>query len=527
MAFGAALVVAWLAVGPWGLVLVLLSLLVPAVRRGLAPTWRSSAVLLALLLAVAATVVLVPDGWLPIPPGPGLLVTPRHSGAPATARPIRADVPQNPFLAPAGTSSMHDDAWASDSYPYAGPLGRSPEVDTAWFGVEECATIAFASDGDLVALCGSPGGPTMHLIDAETLRKQDSYDLPGRRDRPGVREAPPWEDLCGGAYFYLDSQQRAVVATTDRRVLVLSTRDHGRPRLSEQVGYDLGDHVPTADCLVALLPDWQGRIWFVTQQGRVGTVDPDTGSVAVVALDEGIANSFAVDESGTYVVTDTALYRLRRTASGRVSVVWRAAYERGRARKPGQLSRGSGTTPTLLPGGLVAVTDNADPRMHVLVHRMRDGGRVCSVPVFEPGASATENSLVSLGDAVVVENNHGYDSPLSTTLGRATAPGFARVDVSTDGCSLAWTSGQVAPSSVPKVSLPNGLLYAWTTRPTRWAVTAWYLTAIDARTGRTAFSVRTGTGMLANNHYAAVSLAPDGAIFIATLGGLVRVRDGS
>ena len=56
-------------------------------------------------------------------------------------------------------------------------------------------------------------------------------------------------------------------------------------------------------------------------------------------------------------------------------------------------------------------------------------------------------------------------------------------------------------------------------------MSSWYVTAIDATTGRTMWSVRTGTGMLMNNDHAAITLAPDGALWIATLAGLVRVRD--
>ena len=56
-------------------------------------------------------------------------------------------------------------------------------------------------------------------------------------------------------------------------------------------------------------------------------------------------------------------------------------------------------------------------------------------------------------------------------------------------------------------------------------MSAWYLTALDVTTGRTVFSVRTGTGVLMNNHYAAMTIAPDGAAWIATLAGMVRVRD--
>ena len=63
--------------------------------------------------------------------------------------------------------------------------------------------------------------------------------------------------------------------------------------------------------------------------------------------------------------------------------------------------------------------------------------------------------------------------------------------------------------------------------PAGGASTRWYLTAIDARTGETAFSVRTGTGTMSNNHYAAVTLAPDGSAYIATLAGIVRSPTGT
>ncbi len=286
--------------------------------------------------------------------------------------------------------------------------------------------------------------------------------------------------------------------------------------------------VPEDDCLIALMPDWDGRIWFETRGGLVGTVTPETGAGRVLDLEEEIANSFAVDEDGgVYVVTTGALYRLEADQAGRPTVTWSAPYDAGSERKPGQLSRGSGTTPTLLPGGLVAITDNAEPRMNVVFLRRETGEEVCSAPVFADDASATDNSLVAVGDGVVVENNHGYESPLSTMLGRATEPGLARVDVADGRCRVRWTSDVVAPSSVAKVSLATGLVYAYTKRPSRWGVSAWYLTAVDARTGRHVFSVRTGTGTLMNNHYAAVTLAPDGSAYIATLAGMVRVRDRS
>src|SRR6478735_5232335 len=348
----------WLALGPWVLPATLATLSVPRVRAWLRPTWRMGATLAAVVLGLVGLVVLVPDGWLPIPPGPGALVTPRYVGRPAFARPIRTEMPQDPHLAPDGRSSMHDDAWATDSYPWGGPLGESPSVDTSWFGLEECDSLAVDSHDRLVGLCGDLHGPALHVIDPDSMNPVASKDLPDRADTG----AKPWEDLCAGAYFFLDDRDRAVVATTDRRVLVVGTSDaDGDPDLTTEASYDLSDQVPRDDCLLALMPDWGGDIWWVTQQGRVGTIAPSSGRVRVLDLGEQVANSFAVDRSGAYVVTTHALYRLREAPSGKPAVAWRTAYDRGSEQKSGQLSQGSGTTPTLLPGGLVAIADNADP----------------------------------------------------------------------------------------------------------------------------------------------------------------------
>ncbi len=521
MGFLVALVVVaagWLAVGPSVFAALLVALLVPAVRRRMRPgRW----VLLGVVGVVAAAVVVVvvvPDGRLPIPPGGGLLATPSYDGRAVDAQPIELAVPQHPGLAPNGRSSMHVDGWATDSYAGPGPLGRDPEVDSAWYGLEECATLAFDSRDRLVALCGNRSGPVMHVLDPASMHPVETFDLPDREES----DKRPWEDLCGGAYFYLDPEDRAVVATTDRRILTVDS--DGLDQVDE---VDLGDVVPDDDCLVALLPDWDGNVWYVTQDGRVG-VAGGTGDSTPLELDGEIANSIAADDSGVYVVTTEALHKVAHDQNGQPAVLWQATYDNGSGKKPGQLSAGSGTTPTVLPSGLVAITDNAAPRMYVQFYDATDGRLVCEAAVFGAGESASDNSLVAVGDAsVVVENNYGYSAPWSTMAGRATAGGLARVDAdpASGECTVAWQSNEVAPTSVAKVSLATGLVYAYTTRSSWWGVNAWYLTALDARTGETAFSVRTGTGTLFNNHYAAVTLGPDGSAYVATLGGMVRVRD--
>ncbi len=520
----------FLAFGPWALVgcllALVLALLTPAGRRGLRPRhpWWGALVAVVVVGLLVATVAWVPTGRLPIPPGAACWSPRRTSGSRRRRGRSRWTIPQHPFLAANGRNSMHDDGWATDAYRGPGPLGKDPRVDTSWFGLEECATLAFDADGRIVAMCGDLRGPLLRVLDPESMRPLATRRLP---DRPDVEGKAAWENLCAGAYFYLDPDDRAVVATTDRRILQVETSDErGRPVLEVARTFDVSDVVPRGDCLVALMPDWSGRIWFATQDGRVGAVDPRTGRATVRDLGEEVANSLAVDATGVYVVTVRALYKVRADRAGKPVVAWRATYDHGSGLKPGQLSAGSGTTPTVLPGGRVAITDNADPRMNVVFLDTTTGRTICRAPVFGEGESASDNSLVSVGDGgVVVENNYGYGGPDSTMLGRTTSPGIARVDLDGDSCRVAWTSDEVAPTSVPKASLDNGLAYFYTKRPNRWGVAAWYLTALDVRTGTTVWSVRTGLGLFLNNHYAAITLAPDGSAYVATLGGMVRVRD--
>lgn len=493
-----------LALGPWALVAALGGLFVRRIRDWLRPTRRVVGTVTAVVAGLAGLVVVVPDGWLPVPPGPGALVTPAYVGRPATARPIRMSVPDPPGLARGGDA--------------VGPLGESPEVDSAWFGLTRCATPALDSGGRLVTVCRDGKAGALVVLDPDTMRPLVDKELPERPDE--------LDDACSDAPFYLDDAARAVVATADRHVLVVETSDAGGDAdLTTRAELDLTGQVPGDDCVVGLAPDGHGRIWFATRAGLVGAVDADSGTAAVVALDEQVDNSLAVDpDGGVYVVTTQALHRLDAGPAGKPTVTWRAAYDRGSGRKSGQPSQGSGTAPVLLADGLVAISDNANPRMHVVLHDRADGSTVCNVEVFEDDRGATASSLVPVADGVIVENNHGHDGPLSTILGRTTDAGLARVDVVGGRCRVVWTSTETAPSADAALSPANGLLYAHTKQHSWWGADAWYLTAIDARTGRRVFGVRTGLGPLAAS-VAGVRIAPDGSAYVATAGGMVQVHD--
>ena len=489
-----ALLLLWLGWGPVVLVVAAALLCVPRVRWWVQDRTHVSrrvagisAAAVALLVGIA---VVVPDGWLPILPAPGALSGPSYVGRPATAQPVPGELPQNPHLAAAVSSRP-------------GPIGLQPEVATAWFGLQQCARLELTSTGLLLARCTGRSGPSLRLVDPDTMRPVASRDL-------------PQDESCDDDPSYLDASDRVVVATRDRQVLVVGTRSaKDEPDLPTVSTTDLKPWVPFGDCLVGLAPDWTGTIWWVSRTGLVGTIAADTGQVRVTDLGEDVGRQLATDESGAYVVTEAALHRLVAGADGTPQVVWRSEYDGS-----------SGSPPVLLDGGVVAITDRVDSRLGVLFVARDDGRHLCRQSVFEEGG-ATDSALAPLGRGVVVVNNDGYSSPRSTLLGFTSSPGVARVDLVDDGCVVRWTSDAVSPSSGVTVSRPNGLAYAWTKRPSLTGVSAWHLTAIDLQSGRSMWGVRTGTGLLAGSHHSEVALGAEGTAWLGTLSGLVRVRDRS
>jgi hypothetical protein len=79
---------------------------------------------------------------------------------------------------------------------------------------------------------------------------------------------------------------------------------------------------------------------------------------------------------------------------------------------------------------------------------------------------------------------------------------------------------------VPKLSLGNGLVYAYTKPPRTDGIDAWYLTVLSFRSGKTVYQRLAGTGLGYNSNYAPISVGPDGTAYVGALGGLVLLRDG-
>jgi hypothetical protein len=462
-------------------------------------------------------------------------------GSAATPSPVggMTQPPRNPFLAPNGRSNIHDDAYMTDTYAVSGPLGDGSEPSALF--TRECGSITFDSQGRIVTVCVGLDRPVLALLDPHTLAVLAAMRLPVRNPGSGGN---PFTDFSGGGYFYLDQHDRAVIPTNDHHVLVVS---ESGPGFAVDRDYDLSAKIPSSDGIVSVLPDWKGLFWFVTRGGLVGTIDRGDGTVRTMRLaGEGISNSFAVDETGgVFIVSDRALYRFDAHAKGAPAVSWRIVYPNSGIHKPGQSDAGSGTTPTLMGRGWVAITDNADPMDVVVYRRARKLAKprkkakkrlVCSDAVFGKGAGSTDNSLIGTNRSLVVENNYGYVISAGDLSGAESVPGLTRVDVvkkkrgkhakkrkrkARFRCRTVWTSGERAPSVVPKLSLANGLVYTYTKPPRSDDLDAWYLTALDFRTGRTLYRRLAGTGFGFNNNYAPVTLGPDGTAYVGVLGGVV------
>ncbi|MFQ6399067.1 hypothetical protein ACLMAJ_37230 [Nocardia sp. KC 131] len=437
----------------------------------------------------------------------------------------------NPYLGPLGTATMHGDAGSSDATPLAGPGPGDVSVG-AYPLAAACPTLLQGSDGLVVALCTAIAGqaPTVQLLDPA-----GGGPLGGSLAALTLVKG----SLLGGVYAYLDNADRLVVVDGDRTLLrVAHARDAaGGWRLAVESSTDLASAIPVGDNVTGLVPDWSGNVWFATGNGLVGLVPP-AGRAAVVALPAGeqVANSISAAPSGRVAVATThALYELR-AESGRPEVLWRAAYERGRARKPGQLSWGTGSTPTYFGpdtgADYLTIVDNADGRVNALVFRSGSGQLVCSQPVLTKGGAGSENSPIGIGRSLFVASTYGYPYPaVPDGAGQAvpaTAPfigGMTRVDVDDTGCHTVWEN-TVRSAAVPHLSTVDNAIYTVTRLgfDTTTPLDGYAFTVIDPDTGAVTSS-RPLPGTIINDPLQTSPLVTHGRqIMQGTVTGVLRIN---
>ncbi|NND82386.1 MAG: hypothetical protein HKN50_08155 [Gammaproteobacteria bacterium] len=508
-----------------------------------------------LSILLISTLVGCSEPYAPTPIESAPSGAPHEIAAGFTPRGVQFSVEPHPFMSAQGVNSMHSDGYSSDVHPVKGPLGKNLQINTrvgSRMPGGQCATLTFASNGDLLALCAAITGFRLHRLSPRTLNLLAEYDMPTRpsswealisRQRSKIMED------SSGAYFYLDQHDRIVMADADKIVHRIASRKNsdGEWEFYSEASWDLDAHVPDdclrpsnwfpdgeCDLITAVMPDFEGRLWWATRAGRVGTIDQDSGAIWALQLEgEEIQNGFSVARDGVYIVSDHAMYGFTAAANGEPQVRWREQYDRGSSRRVGTINQGSGTTPTLMGDDYVTITDNADGRMNLLVYRRRGGTEVsqrlvCAVPIFDDGHSVTDNSMIATARSILLENNAGYTNSVDQTDWTNAGGGIVRVDVRADesGCDVMWESAEASPSVVPKLAAETGVAYFYTYEHGDTGVNDWYLMGLDFHSGKTLFKLYTGSGPNFDNNWSPITLAPDGTAYVGTSKGLVALWDG-
>ena len=379
---------------------------------------------------------------------------------------------QNPYLGINSLATMHGDAQSSDATPFAGPgdlgVGGSWKVTFTnhWAA---CPTILAGQDGYIQALMTQFLGS-----DAKVRKPKLAIIEPASGAQLGAMEIPTGA-LLGGVYAYLDADSNLVMVDgTNALTWISHSQDGMKVWVSRRIDLTDAMKLEPKDHVVGIVPDWHGRIWVASERGVVGLIDPKRNVVRLTKLQqysptERIDNSISACPQGVSIITSHGIYMLGADAStSKPRIIWSHSYDRGTKQKPGQLSHGSGATATFFgPNGsdYVMLSDNADRQEKLIVYRSADGSAVGEGPLFTPGASGTENSMIGVQNSIVGACTFGYpyaQYPDTKPAYRAqVAPGMERWDVNDDasGITLKWRNNGIYSAAVPRLSTADNLIY--------------------------------------------------------------------
>lgn len=453
-----------------------------------------------------------------------VLTAPITGPAAAAASPWGPRPPHNPYVAASSSATMHGDASSSKAFGHRGP-GTDVTVTRGTLGAA-CPTILAGSDQLPVALCTRivDRKPVLNLLDPDSTAVLATQEV-----ATGT--------LLGGVYAYLDHRNRLVIVDGNRQLQryahVKATDGSWSFKAADPV--DLTSVIPADDGVTGVTPDWQGRVWFATDDGRVGTVTGTKARVLALPRGERIANSISSSPSGVAVTSTHAVYLFRAGAKDQPVRLWRKGYNRSTARKPGQLSWGSGATPVFFGPKkgyeYVAVTDNRRPHPNLLVLRTASRGTagvVCKLPVLTKAAqSGTEDAPTAVGRSVFVTSTYGYPYPAYPEDAGDSSPtsadfvgGQTRVDVRADGsgCVRRWDN-LTKSAGMPRLSTTEGRIY---TVVKGGALGTFRAATINARTGSITSQTIIG-GPLADPLQMTGMTLRDGTLYQGNITGYVRV----
>ncbi|KAK1516853.1 uncharacterized protein CCOS01_12402 [Colletotrichum costaricense] len=476
-------------------------------------------------------------------------------GLPAQAQPLLKKTRYSPDVV-----GFHQDGGNTRTNDWDGPLGVSPNVSSRSVAI---SAQYWHSDNRLTArsVCTDAAEPYFCIAAFDP----DAMNMLGSWAPEGQTLLSPYATVAGDS---------VILPTMERHIFEVERVDDANgTTFIPRRDIDLTTTLPQNHGVVSSYVDEDQNVWFTSvalattstasDSSILGYVTPD-GMIRTITLDgQRIENSIAVSGKTVYLNTGPLASETNRSSTGhmfafrpsksdgKITALWNETYDAGTAAKPGGFSQGSGSTPSLVGDKYVAITDNADAQVKLLIYRqvassagsLAEGELplVCKVPLFEPGASANENAMVGYFDgstySVVVNNNYG--APELQDLGEGAdingefndfaplAPGITRVDITPEGkCEVRWAL-EVRSTSVLSLSTANGLVYSYTQDEelAGQGLYVWYFTAIDFRTGEIVWRIRAGAGGTYNNNVAPTQMSPNGWIYQVVAGGVTWLRD--
>lgn len=425
--------------------------------------------------------------------------------------------PHNPYMGPAGTSSMHANSASSDATLNPGPGSSGLYSIISNIGGNEGAgvinsfpyalpTILMPKSGVLVCVgvgnglsasdTGGPKVPAVLVISPLTLNILASTT--GENGNPPQLTAPKSGHLAGGIYSYLDHNDDLVLVDAQGYMNWYQV-DYNAS--NDTASLSLKKTVYLSQPTVATInPDYEGRIWYATEGGIdgmnninttvppvVGFYDPKSGQTRTFNLSPGelVANSISSSPAGVAVVSTESLYLFRyNKKKGDIEKVWEYQYGNSGDRKPGQLSPGTGATPAFFGPKTgfeyVTITDNSvvngtTPAENFCIVNTKTGKLVLKAPFLSSNNSGTENAPIAVGKSVFSPSSYQYWYPPSAEYPTNPIPeannvfvgGAQRIDLTgkskSRGYKSTWTSNAVS-AALPRLSIPDEQIYTITAK---------------------------------------------------------------
>jgi hypothetical protein len=455
--------------------------------------------------------------------------------------------PANPALSPSGWPIFHANTYAQASTPLRGPEpGDRIEVQFIATPGNNVSPWTVLSPPDARGAQAAWGSSSTHVFKAmlhgETFRMVDSIALPRNRlsfdwNIALLRDGRLVTTNKATSSFVLIGEERPGDAASPIRIVKTLRVPVGSRNLSSHfsIAYD-------------------GWIIFLTNDDRLGALDPDSGRTVLFPLgssdgDFGGHNAFAIDERGAiHLLSERAMTRV--DWDGRAfRLVWRAAYDfrgPGCASKPtgrirqaiavarGQPCTGSGTTPTLLGtphDGLVVAVDGHRPANRAVAFwrdappadwtglpgQDRRVAAILPLPHSTPDGDgfSMENSPTVAGWALAASQWNGFQP------GCNPLPGVQkwRWDPAARRMVLIWSNGGVHMNGVLTHAAGSGLVYQSGRRDC-----VYRLYALDWRSGEVVLDLPMGDDERFLDQGNQIVPTADRSLLFGSKRGLVRVR---